>query len=101
MTPPIPTDHTLARTPGPAWYHSAADLQDVTGKERVGESERVDRIDLSRWIPLATGALLVIGILLRLRMFLFNRSLWFDEALLTVNILDRPFSELLPPLEHH
>ncbi len=50
---------------------------------------------------MATGALLLVGILLRLRMYLFNRSLWFDETLLTLNILHRPFSELVPPLEYH
>ena len=43
--------------------------------------------------------LIAIGIVLRVRQYLFNRSLWLDEALLTSNILDRSFAGLWRPLE--
>jgi hypothetical protein len=36
-----------------------------------------------------------LGIILRFRQYLFNRSLWLDEAYLAVHIVDKSFSELL------
>lgn len=45
-------------------------------------------------------AIIGIGILLRLRQYLFNRSLWVDEASLAVNIINRTFSTLLLPLDY-
>lgn len=42
-----------------------------------------------------------IGVLLRLRYYLANRSLWFDEAMLTLNILERDFAGLLQPLDYN
>jgi hypothetical protein len=46
------------------------------------------------------ATLMVLGILFRLRQYLFDRSLWLDESLLVVNILARPFRGLLLPLDH-
>ncbi|MFC1666993.1 glycosyltransferase family 39 protein [Candidatus Omnitrophota bacterium] len=40
------------------------------------------------------------GIILRLRCYLFNRSLWVDEAMLSLNIINRDFLGLLKPLEY-
>ncbi len=57
--------------------------------------------DLSRWYPATMIAFLVLGAALRLRMYLFDRSLWFDETLISLNILRRPLSGLVPPLEYH
>jgi len=45
--------------------------------------------------------LLVIGVLLRLRQYLFNRSLWLDECLLSLNLISRSLGELLKPLNYH
>jgi len=101
MAPPWSTAQSLVSRAGAVWYHSTADLHDLTGAEPGGAPERLPRSDVSRWLPLATEAFLVIGILLRLRMYLFNRSLWFDETLLALNILHRPFRALVPPLEYH
>lgn len=46
-----------------------------------------------------TILVILIGIALRLRQFLFNRSLWLDEAALALNIIDRDYSGLLGMLE--
>jgi len=39
--------------------------------------------------------IILVGIFLRLRQFLFNRSLWLDEAALALNIINRNYSSLL------
>jgi hypothetical protein len=44
--------------------------------------------------------ILVLGISLRLREYLNNRSLSFDEALLALNIINRGFRGLLRPLDN-
>jgi hypothetical protein len=49
-------------------------------------------------VLLLTGALLA-GILLRLHVYLDLRSLWQDEAMLALNILERTPAELLKPLD--
>ena len=40
-----------------------------------------------------------IGILLRVRQYLSNRSLWIDESWLALNLIERPLSELTRPLD--
>ena len=40
------------------------------------------------------------GILVRLVQYLFNRSLWADEAVLALNIVNRSYLELLQPLDY-
>ena len=47
----------------------------------------------------ATLAVLFSGIGLALFQFFSNRSLWFDEAMLAINIVHRDFDGLLKPLE--
>ena len=39
--------------------------------------------------------LLTLGLILRLRQYLFNRSLWLDEAYLAISFMGRDLSELL------
>ena len=46
------------------------------------------------------GALLLYGILTRFAQYLSNRSIWFDESLLVMNILERGYLELLSPLDN-
>jgi hypothetical protein len=46
------------------------------------------------------GTLLLIGILLRLRQYFSGRSLWADEAMLALNIVNRNFLELFQPLDY-
>ncbi len=44
---------------------------------------------------------LALGVVLRLRQYFFNRSLWLDESLLVLNLISRTPSELLKPLGYH
>ena len=44
---------------------------------------------------------ILIGIVLRLRQYLLNRSLWSDEASLAVNLVTRSFGELTQLLDYH
>lgn len=46
---------------------------------------------LAQW----TMVLLALGLILRLRQYLFNRSLWLDEAYLAISFVDRDLGELL------
>lgn len=41
------------------------------------------------------GTIICFGVILRLAQYLYNRSLWVDEASLSLNIVNRSFSELL------
>jgi hypothetical protein len=52
--------------------------------------------------PWLLAALLVaLGVALRAEQYLHRRSLWFDEALLSLNIVHRFWSRLLEPLAFH
>lgn len=52
--------------------------------------------DYAIWLgQAALYALILIGVALRARQFLFNRAMWLDEALLAVNVVNKNFSELL------
>ncbi len=42
-----------------------------------------------------------IGIFFRLAQFFSDRSLWFDEVLISLNIINKPFIELLEPLDYY
>ena len=42
--------------------------------------------------------IIIVGGLIRIRQYLFNRSLWLDEASLALNILKLNYKELLSPL---
>ena len=51
--------------------------------------------DLVWWFVIA------LGIILRLRQYLVNRSFWADEASLAFNLVNRTFSGLTQPLDYH
>ena len=46
------------------------------------------------------GIIIGLGIVLRLVQYLYNRSLWFDEVSLALNVIEKTFSELLQPLDY-
>ncbi|HEX7960698.1 MAG TPA: glycosyltransferase family 39 protein [Terriglobales bacterium] len=57
----------------------------------------------ARWSSSAviSLSLLFIGVVLRVIQYLHHRSLWFDEAMLAVNLLNRSYAQLLQPLDYN
>ena len=53
---------------------------------------------MRRWL---TVTAISAGVVLRLLGYFRNRSLWFDEAAVATNIVERPLSGLFRPLEFH
>ena len=51
-----------------------------------------------QWVAYSAIAL---GILVRLRLYFSNRSLWFDEVNLALNLVERSYQELLQPLDYN
>ncbi len=50
------------------------------------------------WLP---WLIIALGFILRLDLYLLNRSLWLDEAFIAVNFLDKSLIQLLqPPLDY-
>ena len=45
--------------------------------------------------------LLAVGAILRVAQFASGRSLWVDEALIALNVVNRPFAQLLQPLDYN
>jgi hypothetical protein len=80
---------------------SYTQIQDLGTKGSAGDGK------IKNWIsPLPVTEKLVwgflaIGTLLRLRQFLFDRSLWLDESFLALNIIHRSPLGLLSPLDYH
>ncbi len=48
---------------------------------------------------ISVAFILFVGIVFRLRQYLFGRSLWLDEAMLALNIVNRNFSQMFQPLD--
>ncbi|MEO0349676.1 MAG: glycosyltransferase family 39 protein [Cyanobacteria bacterium P01_A01_bin.15] len=57
---------------------------------------------LKRWIDAkpTIWAIVALGTLFRIVQYFNNRSLWVDEAKLSINIVERGFIELLQPLDY-
>lgn len=88
MTPP--TDSTRADSPDsvhPEWSHMATHGASVV----KGMSIRQRAVIV---------ALLGLGVALRLRPYLANRSLWLDESFLALNVMERDFAGLARPLDY-
>ncbi len=45
-------------------------------------------------------SILFLGVVLSLAQYVYNRSLWLDESLLALNIINRSYLELLRPLDY-
>jgi hypothetical protein len=52
------------------------------------------------WERAAAVLLILLGALLRIRQYLTGRSLWADEAMLALNILNRNFAGMFQPLDY-
>ena len=52
------------------------------------------------WNEFSVGVILLLGFALRLRQYLTGRSLWLDEAMLALNIVNRNFIDLFKPLDY-
>ena len=52
------------------------------------------------WERLGIGILLLLGFVFRIRQYLTGRSLWLDEAMLALNIVNRNFAGLFQPLDY-
>ncbi|MEM1251716.1 MAG: hypothetical protein AAGI69_04730 [Cyanobacteria bacterium P01_H01_bin.21] len=63
--------------------------------------KRLKSLSQDRWLESLSLLGLGIGILIRLTQYLSNRSLWFDEVALGLNLLDRTYLELLDSLDHN
>ncbi len=59
----------------------------------------LNRLKAFRTPEFLWGLLVATGIILRLRQYIVNRSLWVDEAMLAFNIVNRTFGELTMPLD--
>ncbi len=46
-------------------------------------------------------SMIISGLLLAICQLFFNRSLWLDEAMLTMNLISKSFTELLSPLDRN
>src|SRR4026207_734876 len=59
--------------------------------------------DLKRFLTRENSvvvSVLLIGFVLRIRQYLTGRSLWIDEAMLALNIVNRDFAGLFKPLDY-
>lgn len=54
----------------------------------------------SHLAALAAWGMIALGLILRIRQYFSGRSLWLDEAMLALNIVERDFASLLRPLDY-
>jgi len=85
-----PTDHVLTTAIG-----SEVDTRGPLAWAEMNLDDRSHRYQMLMWF------LIFVGCTLRIRVYLFNRSLWLDELALVNNILSRSYSGLLRPLDNY
>ncbi|NJO70711.1 MAG: glycosyltransferase family 39 protein [Oscillatoriales cyanobacterium RM1_1_9] len=77
-------------------------IQPHRPSQKPPHNPRLHQIELpENWIELLTIGFLGFGILVRLMQYFGNRSLWFDEISLSLNIIRRSYGDLLNPLDHN
>lgn len=64
------------------------------------ESKKIDIKSKLKFENILLMGIIIIGVAFSVIQFLYNRSLWLDEAYLALNIIDRNFLELLQPLHY-
>ena len=52
------------------------------------------------WLTFISLAFLFFGVVIRLSQYLYNRSLWYDEVSVVLNIIHRSYGELLNSLDN-
>ncbi len=57
--------------------------------------------DFSKCLNWVAYGAIALGIIVRLRLYLSQRSFWFDEVNLALNIVERSYQELLQPLAYN
>jgi uncharacterized membrane protein len=94
-----------ARSDNPSDDHTAANMIDHPSN-RMAETSGVGepgvgsaRLRAPPPVDKASSAIICLGIILRLVQLLNGRPLWLDEAMLSLNILSRPFPDLFRPLD--
>lgn len=68
----------------------------------AGSQADVERTGIPRlaWQRAVIWGLLALGVALRLREYLANRSLWLDESFVALNVIDRDLAGLARPLDY-
>jgi hypothetical protein len=64
-------------------------------------SRYFDKLKTTSVTPIIILGIVGFGIILRIAQYAANGSLWLDEALLALNIVDRSFIELMQPLNYN
>src|SRR5690242_461144 len=70
----------------------------MPAEPETGPAPRSDRRPAAA--DVGAAGIIAFGLLLRIRAYLFNRSLWIDEAELALNIVRRSLGGLMRPLDH-
>ena len=86
--------------------HTDAETPDVIGPDApmpatVAPQRSARLVERARTLSAshAAGALIAVGIAVRLIRFLHYRSLWLDEATLALNVMSRSYSQLMRSLD--
>ena len=64
-------------------------------------TQKLKSLTQPHWIEICSLLGVGLGVLIRLVQYLSNRSLWFDEVALGLNLLDRSYLELLEALDYN
>jgi hypothetical protein len=92
-----PDDH-IARNSLPT---AAGNLPNASGPATAPLSQIAMPAGQSAAARFIAYAIILVGILLRLRIYLHRKSIWFDEALVVENILHRSYRGLLGVLDNN